>query len=507
MDKVILYSSKVFLSEKNSNPDSYIAKFIISDFGRNKNGVALDREHIEEWLATLNNKPLVGKITMRNDGQYDFSGHNVKVVTKKDENGNKYQDVIFDTSAFGTFFNVAVETIDGKDYIVASCEIWKRFSQACDIILRRIEEGTLYTSWEISVEKSRQGIVDGMATKIIELGRFIGHCLLSKFVEPAYDSSCLLEIASTDEEDAEITGALSQDFISQELSINNLVDKEENELAKKKNEVEVSEEIEVAISEEQTEDTTAFEGEASVAEEPITSEVAVETSETSDKTPEELSIEISALTVHDLRSRIREACTDRYGKYCYVAFWFPEEHTVWCDYEDKKSELDFLLFTYEVVDDVVTVSDPTPVSLVVSISEVNKTIAEKDDALVKANDTIKELQSQVNVLQPFKDAADQAALEKAEAEKTEKKNALKAYAMKSGFISESEINENAEIAEMIENLNEAGIKAIIAERFMASLNNDIDVSSKEETSSISVDLSSVDDDRNITINPVRAYLN
>ena len=197
MDKVILYSSQVFLSEENTNPDSYIAKFIICDFGRNKNGVALDREHIEEWLATLNNKPLVGKIKMRYDGEYDFSGHNMKVVTKKDENGNKYKDVIFDTSAFGSFFNVAVETIDGKDYIVASCEIWKRFSQACDIIIKRIEEGTLYTSWEISVEKSRQGIIDGMATKIIELGRFMGHCLLSKFTEPAYDSSCLLDIAST----------------------------------------------------------------------------------------------------------------------------------------------------------------------------------------------------------------------------------------------------------------------------------------------------------------------
>ena len=83
MDKVILYSSQVFLSEENTNPDSYIAKFIICDFGRNKNGVALDREHIEEWLATLNNKPLVGKIKMRYDGEYDFSGHNMKVVTKR----------------------------------------------------------------------------------------------------------------------------------------------------------------------------------------------------------------------------------------------------------------------------------------------------------------------------------------------------------------------------------------------------------------------------------------
>ena len=40
MDRITLYSSHVYLAEDNSNPDSYIAKFIICDFGRNKNGVS-----------------------------------------------------------------------------------------------------------------------------------------------------------------------------------------------------------------------------------------------------------------------------------------------------------------------------------------------------------------------------------------------------------------------------------------------------------------------------------
>ena len=92
-------------------------------------------------------------------------------------------------------------------------------------------------------------------------------------------------------------------------------------------------------------------------------------------------------------------------------------------------------------------------------------------------------------------------------EKVEKKNNLKAYAMKSGFISEEEMSENAEIAEMIENLNEAGIKAIIAERFMASLSGKVETSSVETASAVSVDLNSEEDENNISINPVQAYLN
>ena len=47
-------------------------------------------------MSTLKNKPLVGKIKMRSDGEFDFSGHNVKVVEKVDENGKRYKDIEFD---------------------------------------------------------------------------------------------------------------------------------------------------------------------------------------------------------------------------------------------------------------------------------------------------------------------------------------------------------------------------------------------------------------------------
>lgn len=220
LNHITLYSSQVYLAEDNSNPDSYIAKFVICDFGRNKNGVSLNREGIENWLVTLKNKPLVGKIKMKYDGTYDFTGHNMKLVNKVDEDGNEYQEVEFDTDAFGTFFDVSIETINDQEVIVASCEIWKRFTKACEIIVNRIKDGTLHTSWEIAIEKSHQGIVDGFMTKIIDVGRFIGHCLLGKQVSPAYDSSGLLEIASANY-DVEFAEALSQDIISQGLDIEN----------------------------------------------------------------------------------------------------------------------------------------------------------------------------------------------------------------------------------------------------------------------------------------------
>lgn len=64
-----------------------------------------------------------------------------------------------------------------------------------------------------------------------------------------------------------------------------------------------------------------------------------------------------------------------------VSYWFPEDHTVWFKPGDVESSLDYKLFTYEVENDEVTVSDPTDVKLTVAISDVNSEIASKDEKI------------------------------------------------------------------------------------------------------------------------------
>ena len=99
MENIKLFSDRFELSESEDDPEVLIGKFIICDFLPNKNFVQLNRETIEDWLSTLVNKPLVGKIittaTKDNDGNFirDFSGHNVVLVTKTDDFGQEYQDV------------------------------------------------------------------------------------------------------------------------------------------------------------------------------------------------------------------------------------------------------------------------------------------------------------------------------------------------------------------------------------------------------------------------------
>ena len=501
MDRITLYSSQVYLAEDNSNPDSYIAKFIICDFGRNKNGVSLNRDGIEDWLATLKNKPLVGKIKMKYDGTYDFTGHNMKLVNKIDEDGNKYQEVEFDTDAFGTFFDVSIETINDQEVIVASCEIWKRFTKACEIIVNRIKDGTLHTSWEIAIEKSHQGIVDGLMTKIIDVGRFIGHCLLGKQVSPAYDSSGLSEIASTNY-DVEFAEALSQDIISQGLDKNNqekeenILNKDENiTLSADENVEEVTETEEVTVEEstdtETSENTTETENSEDTSEEKDKDDDDNDDKDDDNEVEENEdgeckkkkasasteSTETSALTSYDLRRKLSEECRKKVDDWCWVTYLFPEEKEVWCEY-DGDSELDYLKFTYTVENDEVSVSDPEKVTLTISVKDINstvseyeKTIAEKDNLIVKASSEITSLKSENTELSQYKEKFTKMEQEKVDAELAQKKEDLIASVIKSGQITREEIEASEEFSGYVDNLDKKSLMAIVGERLSASVDS------------------------------------
>lgn len=476
MNKVVLYSSDVTISESKKDPDIYVARFIICDFSINKNGVGLNRDTIENWLSTLKKKPLVGKIKMKDDGELDFSGHNVIVVEKTDDNGNIYQDIEFDTEAFGTFTDVNIETIDGTEYIVATAEIWKRFTRACEIILKRASEGTLHTSWEISVVEEVKRLIDGSISRVINDGRFIGHCLLGDNVSPAYDSSGLLEVASKNNEDIELSKALSQDLLEIESFNKDTIEKEDKQLGKAKKK-EVSEELkneETSNVEVEEEKTKNVDKEDAVDE-------SIDTKET------------SALTDFDLRNKIRDACREKLDDYCYVAFHFPVEKTVWVEKLNRESELDYVLFTYEVDEnDEVTVSEPQDVKLMVSVSEINDKIKSlqseidtKNESIIKSGTEIKDLKTQISELVPFKEKFEQAEQEKIEAELAEQRENLISKYTKTGLITHEEFETSEDLKEYVETLNESKLKEVVATRFMEMQEEDsveIEVSTNEDGS-------------------------
>ena len=61
MEKVVLLSNRVWIAENASNGNLQ-AKIVICDFSTNLNGVRLNRDTVENWMHSIINQPLVGKI-------------------------------------------------------------------------------------------------------------------------------------------------------------------------------------------------------------------------------------------------------------------------------------------------------------------------------------------------------------------------------------------------------------------------------------------------------------
>lgn len=488
MSKEYFYSRNICCSEITEHPDHYLAKFVICDFSVNGNQVALNRETIESWMSTLVGNPLVGKLVVAPRGELDFSGHNMKVVTRKDDDGNEYKTAEFDTDAFGSFQSVGIEKIDDTDFIVASCKIWKRYPKACATILRRIESGTLNTSWEIDVLKAHKGIVGGRMAKIIDDGVFTAHCLLGANVEPAYKCSKLLEVAETD-----FGLELANAYIEDTKGISNI---EFNEKEAKNLKLNKDKETQIAQVEptesEQAEKTPVGEPDAAPVTEPTTpAEPDVQTSEEGGETPPPTELagepepapETSSLTGRDLYMKLEDAVSKISSDY-YMTDMFPEDHTIWCKKWGYMNELDYIMFPYTVEGDEVSLGEPQNITLTVSVSQVNTKIDELNKTVASLNTELQSAKDEIAELTPYKEQAEKAAAEKAEAELAQRKENLRQYAISSKMITEAELTGEGEFASMIENLDEAGINGVIASRCVEAAKNAKPAEKKIETSEV-----------------------
>ena len=461
MDTVVLLSNRVWIAENASNGNMQ-AKFVICDFGTNKNGVRLNRDTIDQWMQSMVNQPLVGKIRKSAlDGVTDFTGHNMKKSILRNSEGEYESVVEFDTDALGVFTSVAIEDVDGVECIVGTAEIWNRYPRAVNLIRERIESGALQTSWEITVNASRTE--DG--EKIIDDGVFTALACLGRKVEPAYDSSRLLEVAEAEMDD-ELTSAIVDDLKENAMDNENQVAIAEEEIVPAAEDEVVEPDVDEAGAEPEAvePDTQDEQPEVSAEEEP---EASAEEPESEPEQPE-AEPETSALTHWDLQWKIYEAIRNKIGDDGYIQYWFPENSMVWYHATSAETELDLLCFLYSVTeDDTVVVDDGIPVKLTVSIAEMQSELDKKDAAIAEAATEISELKQSLSALESFKEAFEKAEADRIEAEKAQKRADLKAYALRSGLISEADC-ETEEIAQMLDAIDENAIKQTIASRYMAS---------------------------------------
>lgn len=428
-------------------------------------------------MGTLNYKPLVGRIAKNKDGDDDFTSHNAKTIYKL-ENGKLIQSYKFDTDAFGTFYNVSIETIDEVEYIVAKCKVWKRFEKCCEIIQSRAEnKEPLATSWEISISDSELIDVDGKQVKKINKGVFIGHALLSKYTSPAYDSSGMLEVAEL-HEDIELANAIIEDL--------NMLNAE-------------------CISEDNV----------------------IQDIEGGNKMSKQ-NIEVSAMNTSDLRSKVARAiyATEGNGRYYYGIIVYPYDYAAYAKLETQNSnDDDYTKFTFTINTDgeneTVSITSQEDVKMVfvskseneAQLAELQKQIddtknelsqketelSEKVEEIIKLGETIKthettisEKEQIISELEPFKAQIEKAQLKEKEAEIAEKKKELKNMAISSKYFTEEELETSEELKKAIDELDEKAVKLMIAEKVVANAtkieNKETDIVMSSDMKNISVDI-------------------
>lgn len=413
----------------------------------NGNGVCLpydDPDATAEMTKTLIDMPVVAKYVCDEDGEPNLGGHEAYI---DEETG----EIAFATTPIGVHTDAyikedTVTTFAGETKtlpcVFATQKIWKRNKNMVAAVLRLFGEGKLHNSWEVA--STEYNFRDGI--KYLTKYSYLGNCFLGDNVAPAFGSSAKVLSLSQEDNNAMLMVA---EALAQDIATGGKENEEQMDNGNIIAEVEVTE---VHMVEE-----------ASAEEEVVVEEAAAE-----EVVAEEEVVETSELTGEDIMKRIYNKLRDKYG-WGWITYFYPEEHYVlWHEYE--MDELTYKKHTYTVNGDDVEVDDGEEIKLVVSMAEVNARVAELNEALVSANNTINAQKDELNALASYRDAFEQVEAERVAREHEAAVAEMRQYCVDSGRFTNEELD-GEELSALIENLDKASINTMIAERLIAEMRN------------------------------------
>ena len=468
-EKTFLTSSTIELSEDEENSQFLTLVNRICYYDEpNLNSVLLPSDTAEECAQSLIDMPVYAKCRTNADGEPTFGSHEVAL----DADG----ELFFDTTPIGVHTAVEIkdDTVDvnGKletlPCLFATQKIWKRNKNAVAAIKRLFAEGKLHNSWEIA--SYEYSFADGVKT--ITGYEFEGNTFLGyEFADPAYGKDAkVVSLSQTDE--LMVAEALSRDLIDQKSS------KEDETLKKNKTSAQVDPQVtepavepaqaapvEPTVEPAQTEPQNIEPAQAEPTEpQPAEPETASEPQpeEPAEPQPEEPQGEpvVASLTDWDIQRKIDKGARGLIDGWYWVAYLFPEDHKALLRVEGG-DELSYVQVSYVVNDDdTVTVSDPVDVKLSVSVSEINSKVAELTDTIASLNQKVNDLTAEVETLTPYREAAQKAEHDAAEAK-------LRAYAENSKQFTEEEL-QSEEMTKIFSELDESALKMMIADRVVSA---------------------------------------
>ena len=473
MENFILSSTPIEVSEFANHKEATFLISVLDEY--NSNDVLIEKAEGEKYHNTILGYPILAYLKYDKDGKPDdFGGHEVRA---KYNSETKEIDYYFATHPIGSVLESWVEKreVEGyegeKDVILIKTKLWKsRFPEYFKVFDNLWSSGTLASSWEISsseTEKTSRG-------KILKTFEFIGNAILGSSVKGAVKSAGVLEVASENQANYELSNAFLQDI--QKSSNEDSISSEDNP----------TDEIDI------NKDLNNHEGGKNMSE-------------------EQNKKELSALNDNDLYTRVRRAINStNEDKYYYSAMLYPYEYKCISYSWDRESQEDFVEFTYSVnSDDTISITSQQDVKMMfVPTEEINTQVSELEGKIATAEKEIAEagksitelstekegLESQIAELEKYKEQV--LEMEKAENERllSEKKIELKDLTLEDSLIAENEIEEDEKLALIFSELtlenfeiSQEKIEVIKGKKAIAKYKKDKTKSKEEELETSSND--------------------
>lgn len=480
MEKLQLFSNKVSIANSKSN-NYFDAEFVIGGFDANSNKDMVNRDTIENWLPTLLFTHLVGNIKPNNNGEYDFTGHEMKRIIIISDDGTMSEDCVLNTKGFGTCIKVEIKEFDNKEFIVATFRVFERYSNASNLIKQRIANGTLYSSWEIGIKSYH---MNG-DIRVIDDGEFLAHCVLGADVLPACKDAKLLNVASVNETQSQNL----ENILLQDMERNGELMKKDKTAVAQTDDIKDVVDMQNVDTETVTE-PVATDNDVDNSTEPVDNQNATETiSEPS----------TASLTDSDIYDMLNRQLRGKFG-YCYIAYLFPIDQIALIKLDEKNQKsLDFVQVQYQIEDNKVEISDSKDVTLMIKPTDINTFATEMQTKLELANQSldtatasIKELQDKVVEYEVYKTQVDKIQEEQAIAETKAKQNALASKLQSLCGLSEDDISQNETLKTAIAGLDETTIHSFIVENMLK--NNQVVSTASDESIQTKADINTISTD-------------
>lgn len=177
--------------------------------------------------------------------------------------------------------------------------------------------------------------------------------------------------------------------------------------------------------------------------------------------------ETSEMTANDIYNKLYAKVREKHERWAYVAFWFPESHTILA-HVDGDDELTFQSATYTVSEADVEVGEFTPVTLSVSVLNINDTVAQLNARCVESEQKIADLNATVAQLDAYRQRCEEEDARAAQAEHESAVSELRKYAEDSGRFTSEELA-SEEMTSVFDALDKAKVDGMIAERLVKSM--------------------------------------